>query len=85
MIVYLAAPDPLDGGLYEFGGLSFCNAFKVGTLPDGNALVAVLTDDEQGQALKALPEYQTDSPEALAELYPAVEITSLTFLLQDPA
>ena len=81
MIVYLAAPDPLDGGLYEFGGLSFCNAFKMGTLPDGNALVAVLTDDERGQALKALPEYQADSPEALAALYPTMEITSLDFLL----
>ena len=81
MIIYLAAPDPLDGGLYEFGGLSFCNAFKVGTLPDGNALVAVLTDDERGQALKALPEYQADSSEALAALYPAAEITSLVFLL----
>ena len=85
MIIYLAAPDPLEGGLYEFGGMSFCNAFKIGTLDDGRSLVAVLTSDENGLLLKALPEYQADSYEALAAIYPAVEITPLNFLLQDPA
>ena len=85
MIVYMAAPSPEEGALYEFGEASFCNAFKVGEAPDGEDLVAVLLNDEQVAALKELPGYRADTPGALAELYPGVALAAVEFLLQgDP-
>ena len=83
MILYMAAPSPEEGALYEFGEASFCNAFKVGEAPDGVDLVAVLLNDEQGAALKELPEYRADTLEALAELYPGVDLAVVEFLLQE--
>lgn len=82
MIVYLASPTPAEGALYEFGGMSFCNAFKIGTAADGLDIVGVVTDDDAGALLKALPEYQADSPEALVALHPAADILPLNILLQ---
>ena len=83
MIVYMVTPEPEEGGLCEFGGLSFCNAFKAGETPDGECIVAVLTNDEQGAALKELPEYRADTLDALAELYPEVDLVAVEFLLQE--
>lgn len=82
MIVYLVSPTLAEGELYEFGGVSFCNAFKIGTTADGSDIVGVVTDDNTGALLKALPEYQADSHEALVALHPAADIGSLDILLQ---
>ena len=83
MIVYMAASSPEDGALYEFGEASFCNAFKVGEAPDGEDLVAVLLNDEQGAALKELPGYRADTLGALAELYPGVDLAAVEFFYKD--
>ena len=82
MIVYLVSPTLAEGELYEFGGVSFCNAFKIGTTADGSDIVGAVTDDNTGNRLKALPEYQADSHEALVALHPAADIRSLDILLQ---
>ena len=83
MIVYMVSPTLAEGTLYEFGGVSFCNAFKIGTAADGSDIVGVVTDDDDaGNMLKALPEYQADSHEALVALHPAADIRSLDILLQ---
>ena len=84
MIVYLVSPTLAEGTLYEFGGVSFCNAFKIGTAADGSDIVGVVTDDNTGALLKALPEYQADSHEALVALHPAADIRCLDILLQSP-
>ena len=82
MMVYLVSPSPAEGTLYEFGGVSFCNAFKIGTAADGSDIVGVVTDDDAGNMLKALPEYQADSHEALVALHPAADIRRLDILMQ---
>ena len=82
LIVYLVSPSPAEGMLYEFGGMSFCNAFKIGTAADGSDIVGIVTDDDAGALLKALPEYQADSHEALVALHPAADIRSLDILSQ---
>ena len=51
---------------------------------DGSDIVGVVTDDDAGNMLKALPEYQADSREALAALHPAADIRCLDILLQSP-
>ena len=81
-MVYLTSPTLAEGKLYEFGGVSFCNAFKIGTAADGSDIVGVVTDDNTGALLKALPEYQADSHEALVALHPAADIRCLDILMQ---